>query len=168
MKVEFDVTMTAGKIYDYLLKHAMSTKQGFFTELGGLILMVIYFFTGNLILFCLGALAMLYFPLTLYFNATKQIKNVPYFANKIHYIVSDSGIAIIAGDQKQFQPWKRMYKVMSTTKSIIVYTDEVNACILPKEDMGDKRPAVIQFITTYMPKNKVNLEKMDTIRKSRA
>jgi hypothetical protein len=157
MIVEFDVEMTVAKIYDYMLKHAFSTLKGLSGEIAGLVLLVGFFITGNLLLFCFGLLAMIYLPITIYLKAKKQMEQVPAFSDKIHYIISEHGIAILAGDKKQFQSWSKLYKVVSTGKSIIIYTDELNACILPREDMGLTGTTVMEMITAAMPKERVQL-----------
>ncbi|MGB4658401.1 MAG: YcxB family protein [Mobilitalea sp.] len=157
MIVEFDVEMTVAKIYDFMLKHAFSTWKGLSGEIAGLVLLVGFFITGNLLLFCFGLLAMIYIPLTIYLKAKKQMEQASAHPNKIHYIISEHGIAILAGDKKQFQSWSKLYKVVSTGKSIIVYTDEMNACILPKEDMGLTRKTVMEFIYANMSKERVQL-----------
>ena len=161
MKVEFDVEMTAGKIYDYLLKHAFSSIQGLAGGIIGVVMLVLYFITSNLLLFCIGIMAMIYLPLTLYLNATKQMKQVPAFSDKIHYIVSDRGVAIIADGKKQFQAWNHLHKVVSTGKSIIIYTDAANACILPKEDMGEGKEVVRRLIKTHMPKSRIHFDRAE-------
>ena len=59
--------------------------------------------------------------------------------------------------ETQHQDWENMVKAVSTSRSIIVYTSKVNATILPKRVMGDKKTDVIEIISTHMPPKKVRI-----------
>ncbi|HOO28298.1 MAG TPA: YcxB family protein, partial [Lachnospiraceae bacterium] len=75
----------------------------------------------------------------------------------LHYRLSDEGIEITVGDAKESQAWADIHKAVSTNKSIIVYTNKVNASIFPRVDVGDKITDVIEMISTHMPPKKVNI-----------
>ena len=53
--------------------------------------------------------------------------------------------------------WDKMYKAVSTSRSVIVYTNRINACIFPKDDMGDKKDAAIALISSHMDPKQVNI-----------
>jgi len=157
MRYEFEVEMSVSKIYDYMLKTTLGTPQGIIGEGAGLIILVIYFFTSYAILFCIGLLAMLYIPLTLYIAAKKQMSTLEIYKAPIQYVLSNYGIELVAGDLKQRQSWNDIVKVGSTAKSIFIYTSSKEACVLPKEDMKGQEKDIIDLIRKKMPKEKVSI-----------
>ena len=81
----------------------------------------------------------------------------PAFKQSLHYKMTDEGIEVSQNGETQSQKWEDMYKAVSTSQSLIVYTSRVNASIFPKKDLGEKTSAVIQMISTYMPPKKVKI-----------
>ena len=48
-------------------------------------------------------------------------------------------------------------RVVSTSKSLVIYITRVRAIILPKEAMGDDYPAVVELISKNVPAKKVKI-----------
>ena len=157
MSVEFDVNMTTGKMYDYMLRHTFTSFAGVVGEILGIVLVVGYFVTGQLLYLLAGIICVVYQPLALYMRAKRQVKNNEVFSKPLHYCLDDTGITVKNGENVDSLPWEKMYKAVSTTRSVILYTGRVNACIFPKEDMGDKKDEVIRMISTHMDPKQVNI-----------
>ncbi|MBR6771015.1 MAG: YcxB family protein [Lachnospiraceae bacterium] len=157
MELEFNIKMTAGILYDYLLRHTYNSASGLIgTGVGAL--MVIWFFAGGGIPFLIaGVVILLYLPWTLFIKSRQQMLNTPAFRQPLHYKLTEEGIEVSQGETVQTQPWGQMYKAVSTTKSIIVYTSPVNASIFPKSDLRELTPQVIRIISTHMPPDKVKI-----------
>ena len=79
------------------------------------------------------------------------------FKKPLHYKLTEEGIEVSQGEEVQSQKWEDLYKAISTTRSLIVYTSRVNATIFPKRDLGEKASAVIEIISTHMPPKKVKI-----------
>lgn len=157
MSVEFDVNMTTGKMYDYMLRHTFTSFAGVVGEILGIVLVVGYFVTGQILYLLAGIICVVYQPLALYMRAKRQVKNNEVFKIPLHYCLDDTGITVKSGENVDSLPWEKMYKAVSTTRSVILYTGRVNACIFPKEDMGDKKDEVIRMISTHMDPKQVNI-----------
>ena len=102
-------------------------------------------------------ICILYQPVALYFRAKRQVTGNEVFKEPLHYIVDDNGITVRSGDNTDSLTWDKIYKVVSTSRSVIVYTGRVNACIFPKEDMGPVKDTVIQIISTHLDPKQVNI-----------
>jgi hypothetical protein len=72
--------------------------------------------------------------------------------------MTDEGISVSQGETEEKQSWDSCYKAVSTSKSLILYTSRTTASIFPKSDLGDKKDAVIQMISTHMPPKKVKIK----------
>ena len=157
MRVEFDVKMTTGKMYDYMLRHTFVSFAGVVGEVLGIVLVVGFFVTGQWLYLLAGIICVVYQPVALYMRSRRQVNNNEVFKTPLHYILDDEGITVKSGDDTDSLPWEKMYKAVSTTRSVILYTGRVNACIFPKEDMGERKDDVIRLISTHMDPKQVNI-----------
>lgn len=157
MELEFDVKMTAGALYDYMLRHTYYSASGLIGTIVGALLVVWFFYGGGVIFLIAGAVILLYLPWTLFLKSRQQMLNTPAFKKPLHYKMTEEGVEVSQGEEVQFQKWEDMYKAVSTPKSIIVYTSPVNASVFPKQDMGEMTSQVIEMISTHMPPAKVKI-----------
>lgn len=157
MELEFDVKMTAGALYDYMLRHTYYSASGLIGTVVGA-LMVVWFFSGGGAIFLIaGIVILLYLPWTLFLKSRQQMLNTPAFKEPLHYKMTEEGIEVSQGEEAQSQKWEDMYKAVSTPRSIIVYTSPVNASIFPKRDLGERIPDIVAMISTHMPPDKVKI-----------
>lgn len=157
MQIEFDVKMTTNKMYDYMLYHTFTSFQGILGEAIGVLLIAAFVASGKWLYLIAGIIVVLYLPIALYMNAKKQILLSPVFKETLHYTLSEEGIKIKVGEEEESQAWKDLRKAVSTGKSIIIYTSKRSASIFPKSDLGEKKMAVIEMISTHMDPKKVNI-----------
>ncbi len=159
MKIEFDVKMTVGKMYDYMLYHTFHGMQGILGEIVGVLLIIGFVITDPhkwLYLIC-GLIVLFYLPVALLINAKRQVALQPAFQDKLHYVLSDEGIEVHLGEQVDSQPWSAVQKAVCTSKNLILYTGRNTASLFPRADLGEQEVAVIEMISTHMDPKKVNL-----------
>lgn len=157
MELEFDVEITSGVLYDYMLRHTYSTLSGILGTLAGAFILLAYFNTGYPLYLIAGTVLLAYLPCSLYLRARTQAANTPAFRKPLHYRLTDEGIEVSQEGEVQMQAWDTMVKAVSTRSSIIVYTSRVNACIFPRKDLKERTAAVIEQISTHMPPGKVKI-----------
>ena len=155
--VELDVKIEAGDLYDYMLMHTYSSASGVLGSAVGALLILLALGTQRWAFIVLGIILLFYLPWTLFIKSRRQVLTNPSFQKPLHYVLDDAGITISQGEDSVQYPWEELYKVVSTGRSIIVYTSRVNATIFPKKQMEDKRAGVIEMISTHMPPNKVKI-----------
>ena len=157
MDLEFDVKVTPGVLYDYMLFHTYTSASGLIGSAVGA-LMVVTFFMGYGVLFLIGgAVILAYLPWTLFIKSRQQYLSNPAFKNPLHYQMDEKGVTVAQNGERQSQSWENMYKAVSTPRSLILYTSPVNASIFPKKDLGEKAMSVTQMISTHMPPKKVKI-----------
>ena len=157
MDLEFDVNVTPGVLYDYMLFHTYTSASGLIGSAVGA-LMVVTFFMGYGVLFLIGgAVILAYLPWTLFIKSRQQYLSNPAFKNPLHYQMDEKGVTVAQNGERQSQSWENMYKAVSTPRSLILYTSPVNASIFPKKDLGEKALSVTQMISTHMPPKKVKI-----------
>lgn len=156
--VELDIKIGAGDLYDYMLMHNYNSPAGIMGSVVGAVMLMVGLAKSHWIMLIAGVILLLYLPWTLFVKSRQQILNNPVFKQPLHYVLDENGITISQGETSTSQAWEDMVKAVSTTKSIIIYTGRVNATIFPKSQMGDKKAAVIEIISTHMPPKKVKIK----------
>lgn len=150
--------MSAKMLYDYMLYHTYTSFAGILGAAIGLLFIVAFFFDMGLIYLIAGLVVTLYLPWTLFLRANNQMKTTKVFQKPLHYTFSEEGITISQEEMSDTIPWDLIIKVVSTNKSIIIYTSKINASILPKYQLGEELSDVIQIISTNMAPSKVNIK----------
>lgn len=135
----------------------MTSFTGILGEFIGILLVVAYFLYGRWMYLLCGVVIVLYMPVALFMKSVNQVKLNPVFQEPLHYVLDEEGITVRSGENQDSLPWEQMYKAVSTTSSVILYTNRVNACVFPKSDLGDMKDDVIKMISTHMDPKKVNI-----------
>ncbi len=157
MRAEFEVKMTTGKMYDYMMRHTFTSFAGIVGELLGILLVAGFFMYGQWIYLAAGIVCVFYQPVALYLRSRRQVKNNEAFKEPLKYVVDDNGVSVTSGENTESLEWDKMYKAVSTSRSVILYTGRINACIFPKEDMKDQKDEVIRIISAHMDPKQVNI-----------
>lgn len=157
MEVEFDVKITPGALYDYLMYHTYHSFAGLVGTIVGALLVVAFFMNMKPVFLIAGIVIILYLPWTLFIKSRQQYLANAAFKEPLHYRLSDEGVEVSQGETVELQKWEDMYKANSTAGSILLYTSKINACIFPKRELGDKKDAVVAAISTHMPASKVKI-----------
>ncbi len=159
MKIEFDVKMTVGKMYDYMLYHTFHGMQGILGEMVGILLIIGFVITDphKWIYLIFGLIILFYLPVALFINARRQVSLQPVFKDTLHYTLTEEGIEVQVGEQTDAQPWDAVRKAVCTSRNLILYTSKNTATLFPRADLGDQQVAVIEMISKHVDPNKVNL-----------
>jgi len=161
MKIELDVKMTTAKMYDYMFRHVFTSFSGIVGEVLGILLIAgffVYETSKKWLYLIMGIIVVLYQPISLYMRAKKQVLSNEVFKEPLHYVLDENGITVSSQENQDSLEWNKMYKAVSTTKSVIIYTTKINACIFPKEDMKDQKDDIIKMICTHMDPKQVNIK----------
>ena len=155
--VELDVKLTSADLYDYNLKHSITSPSGLLGEVLGAAGIIYGLATAYYILAIVGAVLLLYLPVTLWVKTKQTFLLNPVFKEPLHYRLDEEGLTVSQKDVTTSLPWEQIVKVVSTNRSILLYTGPGNATVFPKNQMKDKTPLVIQEISMHIDpaKNKI-------------
>lgn len=156
-QLEFDVKITSGDLYDYMLRHTYHSAQGLLGTCVGVLAIFVFLNNFQPLYLIMGIVIILYLPWTLYLKSGTQVQNNPAFKEPLHYMLDEEGIHVSQGEVRECQKWQDMYRAVSTGRSIIVYTSRVNACIFPRKQLGHLEQQVLAYISTHMEPKKVNI-----------
>jgi len=155
---EVDVQMNDKILYDYMLYHTYHGTAGILGTMVGLFMVVYWLSYGGSVLYLLGGITVImYLPVSLYMNAKRQMLANPAFKEPLHYSLTEEGIEVSQGEAKDSIQWENVRKVVSTGKSIIIYTSKINATIFPRKACGEYVTTLIEIIATHVPPKKVKI-----------
>ena len=144
MRFEFDFQMDEKTMTDFYLSYNMGGVSGFMWPAIGVFAIVIAIIAGDttpisyrVLYVIFGLLFIFYIPLDLKRKAKKQLKNNPFYAQPIHYILDENGVTTIQGDKEATVEWIYFSRMKLTKKSMILYMRNKNACVLSRDVFGD-------------------------------
>ena len=153
--MNFEVKMTSGILYNYLLRQNYYRFSGIIGITLGIALLVCYFIFYNPWLIAAGAIMLLYPPWSLFTSAKKQMLLNPSFKKPLHYHFDDEGVKVSQENNVVEVPWELIFKVVVTKKTILIYTSPVNAWILPYQALGENADILKEMIKSKLPSAKV-------------
>ena len=144
MKVSFDIKLTANDLFKFNMMQAYKGMQGFLSILLP-ILVFAYAITSfgtvsigsTMIYVGLGILFLVYVPTSLWFRVKKTVTDKNNALSKtLHYDFEEDRICVsVEADSVEFK-WENIYQMKSTKDLVLVYTNRINAYILPKAQLG--------------------------------
>ncbi len=158
MREEFDIQMSAKILYNYLLYHAYKGFTGIFGTCVGIVFVLAFSVnTDTPMYLAAGLILILYTPLTLRTQAARQFLANEALKKPLHYCLDEEGITISQGETSQNIGWDVVTKAASSPSAIIIYTGKKNASVLPKKQLGERLPAVVQLISAHVAPEKVKI-----------
>lgn len=164
MTVKFNVKMTDKIMYDFLLYHNYTSMTGLVGAILGVLLLGVAVMKGTagdiqtaILFFAISIFVLMSTPMTLKATAKNQVKNTPMFQEPLEYEISDEGIMVSQNEESALNEWKEFEKIISTSKSLILYITRVRAIILPRESMGDDYMKVVEMISKNVPAKRVKI-----------
>lgn len=145
MKVSFDIQLKPEDLFRFNIYQTYTTSQG---PISIILAILVFVMAGvsfsnqsagyGALYLGAGVLFLLYIPLTLWTRAKQTLKKNKVLAGILHYSVSDEGIKVSQGDDSGLLSWKEIYKVVSTKNQVLIYSNRVNAYIIPREQLGER------------------------------
>lgn len=145
MKVSFDIKLEQKDLYKFNIRQAYKGMQGFLSILLP-ILVFAYAVTSfgsvsigsTLVYVGLGILFLVYVPVSLWFRVKKTLQDSNNAISKtIHYDFKEDGIFVSVEEESVEFQWENIYQIKAVKDMVLVYTNRINAYILPMEQVGD-------------------------------
>lgn len=155
---ETDVTVRASDLFDYSLRHTYTSFSGLFSTIIGILMIYVFFAKGASPLYIIfGIIVVGYIPVNLFLMSRQQAMQES-FRNPLHYAFYENGMEVSQGEIREMQEWDHIYKAISTSDSIIIYTGKNRASIFPRRDLKPDATALIQVICTHVDPKKVKIK----------
>ena len=152
--MKFEVKMTVGTLYRFMLRQSYLGVNGWVGVVIGLALGWLYIQSGNIWMLGGGIVVLAYTPWSLFLKSVKQVKLNPGFKLPLRYSVDADGIKAAQGDKEVTVQWEQIYKVARSRKCIYIYTSPIYAWIIPRVCLGERAVELEGMIDEKMPQVK--------------
>lgn len=158
MKIEFDITLTDKDMYRFSMYHAYTGSQGIISILLSVLSFIVAAATyGSVemsytILYAVfGLLFLFYMPLNLYLRSKRQFLMSEELRKALHYVVDDTGVHTSQNGAAADLPWEQIYKIVSTKSNVLVYSNRINAYIIPRTQIAEQYETLKDIAGTHLP-----------------
>ena len=82
------------------------------------------------------------------------------FKHPLTYELTESGIMVSspASEEPAELPWEYIYKISTWKEYLLIYSNRVNAYIIPKEDIKDVYSPTIDYIKKHVEDYKLQIK----------
>ena len=165
MEVSFDIKLTPKDLFRFNMFQTYTTTQGptsIILAIIVIVMSVISFRDGQvgygLLYVAAAVLFVVYIPGSLWGRAKAALKKNEVLAGTLHYQISQKGIEVFQGEDSGLLPWDAIYKMVSNQKQVLIYSNRVNAYIIPREQLGDKYDALKEIARKQLPNYRLRMK----------
>lgn len=166
MKINLDIKLDVKDLYYFNLKQAYKGMQGFLSILLPLLALgYAYFSYGQvgigytLMYLGLAVLFFVYVPVSLYLRAKKVMSNPDNAIVKtLSYEFREDAIRVSVEEEQVEFLWDNIYRLVSNKDYIFIYTNRINAYILPMTQVGDAYGDLSKLAKDKLPKYRIKMK----------
>lgn len=163
--IAFDVQLQPKDLFRFNIHQTYTTMQGPVSVVLAILVFVmsgVTFSKGEMgygaLYLGIGILFLVYIPFTLWTRAHQVLKKNAVLSGVLHYEISEKGIEVSQDGDSGVLEWKQIYKMISTGKQVLVYSNRVNAYIIPREQLGSQYDALKALAETQLEKYRVRMK----------
>lgn len=166
MKVTLDIKIDAKDLYKFNMMQAYRGMQGALSIILP-ILVFAYAVTSfgdvsigsTLVYVGLGIVFLVYVPISLWMRVNKVVKDENNALSKtLHYEFEEEVIRVSVGEESVEFKWENIFQMKTTGKLLLVYTNRINAYILPLEQVGDKYEELSKLAHSKLEKYRIKMK----------
>lgn len=155
--MEFDIKITSRDMYRFHMYHVYTGFHGIVSIVVAIMAFVVAIatwgdveLTYSVLYIIFGVVFLCYLPLTLKGRAKRQIAISETLQQTLHYSFDEAGVHVAVGDENATLPWQQVYKMVSTKHNVLIYSNRINAYIIPRALLGDRYEALCDLAGKYL------------------
>ena len=94
----------------------------------------------------MAAIVILFIPFSTWTRGKKAINSNPLYQEIFHFMIDEWGVHLELGTEAVDVEWKRIQKCVFLKSVTVLYTNKINAHLIPTSGMGDRTEEINQFI----------------------
>ena len=164
--IKFSVKITEEDLYSFNIHHAYRGTQGIFSIIIFVLLIAVWLmrFAALSVIYriaypVVAVIFLLYIPLSLKGRVKLQMQQ-EVFKHPLAYELKEDGIWISSPSSEEAAelPWQYIYKIATWKNYLLIYSNRVNAYIIPVEDIKDIYQDMIAYIKTHVEDYKLQIK----------
>lgn len=166
MKVSFDIQLTAKDLYKFNIMQAYKGMQGFLSILLPVLVFAYAVSTfgevsigSTLVYVGLGIMFLVYVPVSLWRRVNKIMKDPNNaISKKLHYDFEENGIRVSVEQENVEFKWENIFLLKETKDMVLLYTNRINAYILPKAQLGAEYEHLSKLAHAKLEKHRIKMK----------
>ena len=167
MKVVLDIKLNAKDLYKFNMMQAYRGMQGFLSILLP-ILVFAYAVTSfgqvsigsTLVYVGLGIVFLVYVPISLWLRVNKIMNDENNaLSQTLHYEFEENVIRVSIAEESVEFNWENIFQMKATGDCIYVFTNRINAYILPRNQVGSQYEALSKLAHAKLEKYRIKMKK---------
>ncbi len=165
MSISFDVKLQAKDVYRF---NMYQTYTGIHGLMSVILAVAAWVFSAatfgktealyTVLYIVFGFVILFYLPVTLWVRAKATIRTNAVLSDTLHYEISESGIRVTQGEEEGELPWDMIYKMVSNRWQVLIYSNRINAYVLPREQLSGQYPALCELAEKKLEKYRRRLK----------
>lgn len=166
MKVTLDIKVDAKDLFRFNMLQAYRGIQGILSIILPILVFAYAVTTygevsigSTLVYIGLGILFLVYVPISLWLRVNKIVRDENNALSKIlHYEFEEDVIRVSVADESVEFKWENIFQMKTSGKLLLVYTNRINAYILPLSQVGEKYEALSQLAHSKLEKYRIKMK----------
>ena len=164
--IKFSTQIKEEDLYKFNLHHAYTSNQGILSVVLFVLLMVVWLMRISqlrpvyLVMYPAVAIVfLLYIPLSLKLRVKAQMQQ-DVFMHPLNYELTETGIVISSPttEEPAELPWEYIYKISVWKGYLLIYSNRVNAYIVPMSDITNQYEAIKEYVQNHVEDYKLQLK----------
>ena len=166
MKVVLDIKLDAKDLFRFNMQQAYRGMQGILSIILP-ILVFAYAVTSfgevsigsTLVYVGLGIVFLVYVPISLWLRVNKIVKDENNALSKqLHYEFEEEVIRVSVGEESVEFQWENIFQMKTSGPLLLVYTNRINAYVLPLTQVGDKYEELSKLAHAKLEKYRIKMK----------
>lgn len=166
MNISFDIKITAKDLFRFNIGQAYKGLQGFLSIFLP-VLVFAYAATSwgkvdilyTVLYIVVGVVLLGYVPFSLWKKANAVVNDENNALSKVlHYEFTEEEIKVSVGEESVEFKWENIYMMKKSSDLLLIYTNRVNAYILPMEQLGDKYNQLSELAHAKLEKYRIKMK----------
>ena len=166
MKVVLDIKLDAKDLFRFNMQQAYRGMQGILSIILP-ILVFAYAVTSfgevsigsTLVYVGLGIVFLVYVPVSLWLRVNKIVKDENNALSKVlHYEFEEEVIRVSVGEESVEFKWENIFQMKSSGPLLLVYTNRINAYVLPLKQVGDRYEELSKLAYEKLEKYRIKMK----------
>lgn len=165
METKFDIQLTSKDLYGFNIYQTYRGSQGMLSILIGLITFIMggisiwqKNYSSAFLYIVFGVIIIVYIPFSLWLRVNQTMRVNEVLAGVLHYEVSEKWVRVTAREESAELTWDLIYKFVADSKRVLIYSNRINAYVIPREQLGDKYEELVAIATEQLPKYRLKIK----------
>lgn len=171
MKVTFDIKLDAKDLFRFNMMQAYRGMQGALSIILPILVFAYAVTTygqvsigSTLVYVGLGITFLVYVPISLWLRVNKIMKDENNaIAKTLHYEFEEEAIRVSVEEESVEFKWENIFQMKTSGPLLLVYTNRINAYILPLSQMGEKYEELSKLAHSKLEKYRIKMYKKNDI-----